>query len=181
MVRLFCEILPLIYNLGYAGESMVINDTKGELYSYTTEFLKSKNYKIKIINLRDALCSDGWNPLHLPYKYFKDGNVDLAGDLIENFAKSFTKNLSSKDMYWEKSANAVLTALCYAIIEDAPDEKQAHLYSIYNLLVKHGAKNIDRYNSLDLYFQQKPMGSLSKMSYATGSCKHYLYYPFQYL
>lgn len=164
-----CEILPLIFNLGYAGESMVINDVKGELYSYTSDFLKKQGYQIRVINLRDALASDGWNPLHLPYKYFKDGNIDLAGDLIENFSKSLTKNLSSKDMYWEKSATSVLTALCYAIIEDAPKEEQVHLYSIYTMLVEHGAKTIDRFNSLDLYFQQKPFGNIAKNSYATGS------------
>lgn len=164
-----CEILPLIFNLGYASESMVINDVKGELYSYTSDFLKKQGYKIRVINLRDALASDGWNPLHLPYKYYKDGNIDLAGDLIENFAKSLTKNLSSKDMYWEKSATSVLTALCYAIIEDAPKEEEVHLYSIYTMLVEHGAKTIDRFNSLDLYFQQKPFGNIAKNSYATGS------------
>lgn len=164
-----CEILPLIFNLGYAGESMVINDTKGELYSHCSIFLEEQGYKIRVINLRDAMASDGWNPLHLPYKYYKAGNIDLAGDLIENFAKSLTKNLSSKDMYWEKSANAVLTALCYAIIEDAPKEEQVHLYSIYTMLVEHGAKTIDRVNSLDLYFQQKPFGNIAKNSYATGS------------
>lgn len=164
-----CEILPLIFNLGYASESMVINDTKGELYSYTSKFLKDKGYTIRIINLRDAFSSDGWNPLHLAYKYFKLDNIDLAGDIIENFAKSLTKNLSSKDMYWEKSATAVLTALCYALIEDAESEDEVNLYSLYNLLVEHGTKTIDRFNSLDLYFQQKPMGSLSKMAYATGS------------
>lgn len=167
--KTICEIMPLIFNLGYAGESMVINDVKGELFSHTSDFLKQQGYKIRVINLRDALASDGWNPLHLPYKYYKNGNIDLAGDLIENFAKSLTKNLSSKDMYWEKSATAVLTALCYAIIEDAPKEEQVHLYSIYNLLVEHGAKTIDRFNSLDLYFQQKPFGNIAKMSYATGS------------
>ena len=162
-------ILPLIFNLGCAGESMVINDTKGELFSYTANFLKDKGYDIKIINLRDALASDGWNPLHLPYKYYQNNNKDEAGDMIENFSKSLCKNLSSKDMYWEKSATAVLSALCYALIEDAPNESQVNLYSIYNLLVEHGSKTIDRFNSLDLYFQQKPFGSLSKMSYATGS------------
>lgn len=162
-------IMPLIFNLADAGESMVINDTKGELYSTTANYLKDKGYNIKIINLRDALASDGWNPLHLPYKYFNEGKIDDAGDMIENFSRSLCKNLSSKDMYWEKSATAVLTALCYALIEDAPKESQVNLYSIYNLLVEHGSKYIDRYNSLDLYFQQKPSGSLSKMSYATGS------------
>lgn len=162
-------IMPLIFNLADAEESMIINDTKGELYSMTANYLKDKGYNIRIINLRDALSSDGWNPLHLPYIYFKNNMKDEAGDMIENFTKALCKNLSSKDMYWEKSANAVLTALCYALIEDAPKEEQVNLFSIYNLLVEHGSKNIDRFNSLDLYFQQKPVGSLSKMSYATGS------------
>ena len=60
---------------------------------------------------------------------------DLAGDIIENFSKSLCKNLSSKDMYWEKSATAVLSALCYGLIEDCTDESEVNLYSIYNLLV----------------------------------------------
>lgn len=167
--KTLCNILPTVFNLGYAGESMIINDTKGEIYSNTANFLKKQGYSIKVINLRNAFASDGWNPLHLPYKYFKSGNIDLAGDLIENFAKSLTKNLSSKDMYWEKSATSVLTALCYALIEDASCEEQVHLYSIYTMLVEHGAKTIDRFNSLDLYFQQKPFGNLAKNSYATGS------------
>ncbi len=162
-------IIPLIYNLASAGESMIINDTKGELYCNTADYLKSQDYDIKIVNLRDAFASDGWNPLHLPYKYYKEENIDEAGDLIENFSKSLTKNLSSKDMYWEKSATSVLSALCYAIIEDAPRESQVNLYSIYNLLVEHGAKTINRQNSLDMYFQDRPFGNLAKNSYATGS------------
>ncbi len=148
---------------------MVINDTKGELYSYTADFLKKQNYNIRIINLRDAFASDGWNPLHLAYKYYKEDNIDLAGDIVENFSKSLCKNLSSKDMYWEKSANAVLSALCYALIEDAHSEDEVNLFSLYNLLVEHGSKTIDRFNSLDLYFQQKSAGTLSKMAYAVGS------------
>lgn len=167
--KTICEIMPLIFNLGYANESMVINDTKGELYSTTANFLKERGYDIKVINLRDAFNSDRWNPLHLPYKYYKKGKIDEAGDMIENFSKSLTKNLSSKDMYWEKSANAVLTALCYALMEDATSEDEVHLFSIYNLLVEHGSKYFGRENSLDLYFQQKPQGTLSKLSYATGS------------
>lgn len=162
-------IFPLVYNLASAGESMIINDTKGEIYCNTADYLKQKGYDIKIINLRDAFASDGWNPLHLPYKYYKAGNIDEAGDLIENFSKSLTKNLSSKDMYWEKSATSVLSALCYAIIEDAPRESQVNLYSIYNMLVEHGAKTINRQNSLDMYFQDRPFGNLAKNSYATGS------------
>ena len=44
------------------------------------------------------MASDGWNPLHLAYKYYHEGNIDLAGDIIENFSKSLCKNLSSKEI-----------------------------------------------------------------------------------
>lgn len=52
--KTICNILPF----GYAGESMVINDTKGEIYSNTIIFLKKQGYTIKVINLRDAFTSD---------------------------------------------------------------------------------------------------------------------------
>ena len=81
-------IMPLIFNLADAEESMIINDTKGELYSMTANYLKDRGYNIRIINLRDALSSDGWNPLHLPYFYFKNNMKDEAGDMIENFTKA---------------------------------------------------------------------------------------------
>lgn len=70
-------------------------------YIHIQLIFKRKGYQIRIINLRDALASDGWNPLHLPYKYYQNNNKDEAGDMIENFSKSLCKNLSSKDMYWE--------------------------------------------------------------------------------
>lgn len=54
-----------------------------------------RKYKIKVISLRDALSSGGSNPLHLAYKYYKENNIDHSGDIIENFSKSLTKNLSS--------------------------------------------------------------------------------------
>lgn len=41
--KTLCEIMPLIFNLGYADESMIINDTKGELYSTTSNFLKKED------------------------------------------------------------------------------------------------------------------------------------------
>ena len=43
-------IMPLIFNLADAEESMIINDTKGELYSMTANYLKDRGYNIRIIN-----------------------------------------------------------------------------------------------------------------------------------
>ena len=43
--------------------------------------MKKKGYKIRVINLRDALASDGWNPLHLAYKYFKE-NIPMNNEMM---------------------------------------------------------------------------------------------------
>lgn len=162
-------IIPLIINLSYANESMIINDPKGELYQKTATHLKKiRGFDVKVINLRNATSSDCWNPLHLAYRYYKNNDIEQAVDIIENFSKGLCNNLASSDPYWELSTCSILSALCYAIIEDAPNENQVNLYSVYNLLVEHGNKYINRENSLDLYFQDKPTGSLSKMAYATG-------------
>ena len=45
-------VLPAIKVLGYAGESMIINDPKGELYNSTAGELRDLGYNIITVNLR---------------------------------------------------------------------------------------------------------------------------------
>lgn len=47
-----CVVLQSIGTLGLAGESMVITDPKGELYDYTSDFLRAKDYDIRYLTLR---------------------------------------------------------------------------------------------------------------------------------
>ena len=46
-------VMPAIKLLGYAGESMIINDAKGELYNRLAAELQELGYNIVVINLRD--------------------------------------------------------------------------------------------------------------------------------
>lgn len=43
--------------------SMIISDPKGELYRNTAATLRAQGYKIKLLNFRDYLHSECWNPL----------------------------------------------------------------------------------------------------------------------
>lgn len=162
-------IMPLIYNLADANESMIINDSKGEILRETYGYLKNKNYNIKIINLREPNKSDGWNPLHLPYKYFSNGDFEKEVETVNDFSYSICQEVSARDPYWSESSSAVLSGLALALIEDSKCEEQVHFNSLYNLLVYHGSKTLDnKKNSLDDYFDNKPFGNLSKNFYATG-------------
>ena len=46
-----------------AGESLYVVDTKGEIYAKTCSFAKAQGYEVKILNLIETDCSDGWDVL----------------------------------------------------------------------------------------------------------------------
>ena len=59
-------IFPMIELLSKNGESMILTDPKGELYEKKSNMLRSKGYKIVLLNFRDPGKGNAWNPLTLP-------------------------------------------------------------------------------------------------------------------
>ena len=162
-------IFPLIFNLADSGESMIINDVKGELYKTTYDYLINKGYDVKVINLRDTNNSDFWNPLTLAYQYYKENNFEKEIETINDLSSAICDEVSSRDKYWQESSSSVLSALSLALIEDCKNEEQVHFHSIYNLLVEHGAKKFGDSNSLDKYFNDRPFGNTAKNLYSSGN------------
>ena len=162
-------VYPLIFNLADSGESMIINDVKGELYKTTYDYLKKKKYNVKIINLRDTNNSDFWNQLTLAYQYYQEKNFEKEVETINDLSNAICEEVNSRDKYWQESSSSVLSALCLALIEDAKNENQVHFHSIYNLLVEHGAKKYGDQNSLDKYFSDRPFGNTAKNFYSSGN------------
>lgn len=54
-----------------AGSSMVITDPKGELFNLHSKYLKSRNYDVKVIDLRDTYSSYRWNPLEMVWDTYQ--------------------------------------------------------------------------------------------------------------
>jgi len=77
---------PMIKLLAKAGESMIMTDPKGELYENTAEMLREKGYNIVVLNFRDPQNGNAWNPMNLPYKLYKEGNMDKAVELLDDLA-----------------------------------------------------------------------------------------------
>ena len=98
-------VLPTIKVLGYAGESMIINDPKGELYNRSAGELKELGYNIITVNLRDPLQGHAWNPLQIPYGYYKVGDMDKAAEFANDIANTLILGeIASDDPFWGYSA-----------------------------------------------------------------------------
>lgn len=130
--RNFC--IPSVYTIGMAGESMVITDPKGEIYRNTSGFLQQQGYDIKVINLREPECSNKWNPLLLPYRYYRSGDTDRAIELISDFAMQLTVQIHmERDLFWENQAMDLLVGLILILFECESDEKKVHMESIQRI------------------------------------------------
>ena len=127
-----CVVKPLVNLLSKKGESMIITDPKGEIYEYCGEYLKSQGYKIVILNFRDPERGNAWNPLSLPYQYFKSGNADKGIELLDDVALNILYDSSSgksDSEFWEKSAADYFSGLALGLFMDAK-EKEVNLNSI---------------------------------------------------
>ena len=119
-----CIVKPLVNILSKKGESMVITDPKGEIYEYCGEYLKSQGYNIVILNFRDPEHGNAWNPLNLPYRFFKDGNRDKAIELLEDVASNVIKEKNSNaDPFWQDSASDYFSGLALGLFSDAKEDE----------------------------------------------------------
>ncbi len=99
--------------------SYIFTDPKGELYDRTAGYLKEHGYQIKVLNLVNPSCSDGYNPLmHITSNL----DVDVIANTIVKGQKS--ESGSSSDPYWDDMAEQLLKALIYYLIATRPEEEQ---------------------------------------------------------
>ncbi len=120
---------PLIYSLCKNSESMIITDPKGEIYKNHAELLRGRGYKIVVLNFRQPDKGNAWNPLTLPYRLYKAGNIDKAVELVDDVALNILQDKKASDPFWEKSASDYFSGCALGLIEDAKEE-QVNLNSI---------------------------------------------------
>ena len=107
-----------------AGETIVVNDIKGEIKELLTEDLNKHGYNTIVINLGDPTNSNFYNPLKMPHDLYKNGNRDQAMELLENIAYYLLseKKSNNSDPFWENSAINYFTGLALYLFEKSNEE-----------------------------------------------------------
>ena len=148
-------VKPMVNLLAKKGESMIITDPKGEIYKYSANYLKSKGYKIIVLNFREPLRGNSWNPLTLPFKYYRSGNQDKAIELLDDVALNILYDPSNKSEsdFWEKSSADYFSGLALGLFKDAKEE-EVNLNSI-NAMSTVGEERYATSNYIKEYFTMK--------------------------
>ncbi len=159
-------VKPMVNLLAKKGESIIINDPKAELYKYCGDYLKEQGYNIIVLNFREPDKGNAWNPLTMPYYYFKNGNMDKATELVEDIANNILVDPKNKDSaFWEKSGADYFSALAIGLFRDGKEE-EINFNSI-NVMSTVGEERFGANTYIKEYFNMKGEGSPEYISGST--------------
>jgi len=123
--------LPMIKLAMMAGENIIVNDVKGELYNLTADKFSKEGYNVVVVDFENPDLGNCWNPLLFPYKLYKEGNKDKAIELIEDLGYYiFTDKLDNGDPFWVNSTIDYFTGITLYLFENGKED-EINLNSIY--------------------------------------------------
>lgn len=118
------------------GESVIITDSKAELYADTSELFRENGYDVKVFNLVNPEHGDSWNCMS-----------DLNGDTLmaQVLTNVIIGNTSSGkgDHFWDNGEGNLLKSLILLVDQDrsrGPDMK--HLTAVYQLLTQNSERQL---------------------------------------
>jgi len=152
-------------NIMQCNSSFVITDPKAEILRTVGNLLVREGYDIKVLDLINFEKSNHYNPFN--YIHDEKDVIKLINNLIRN---TTPKTAAQSEPFWEKSETALLQALMFYLINEAPPEEQN--FGMVMTMIEHGSasENDDQHVSpLDLLFMaletEKP-NSIAVRQYA---------------
>ncbi len=135
-------------NIMQMNSSFVITDAKGEIIRSVGSMLEDAGYQIRVLDLINFHQSNRYNP----FRYIRDEKdvIKLINNLIRN---TTPKGAQSSEPFWEKSETALLQALMFYLLTEAPREEQSFGMVMTMLEYAGASEQNEQYLSpLDLLF-----------------------------
>ena len=126
-------MLPQIKLAIKAGESLFINDVKGEILDEIGGELKNNNYNIIALDYANLEKGNYYNVLTFPYKLYKNDNKDKAIEMLENIGYYLLHDSNdNSDIFWENTAIEYFVGLVLYLFDKAKEE-EINLNSVVSL------------------------------------------------
>ena len=99
-----CIVLQSIAYTALAGESMCVNDPKGELAAYCTPYLKRLDYEVICLDFKNPLKSSRYNFLQPVIDAVNRGDNAKAVDLVWDITSSLVPADEKGERIWNDAA-----------------------------------------------------------------------------
>lgn len=125
-------ILPTICTIGMSGESMVLTDPKGELYCYTSYFLKNLGYGIITIDFKNPKKSMHYNYLQAIINAVDEGDLPAA----INYTWDITAQLVGEakgEKLWNNGEASIIAACTISVVYDNREGENRKFQNMTNV------------------------------------------------
>lgn len=123
----------LILQAARRDESIIVTDTKSELYESMSEYLRNQGYVVKVLNLVNMDHSDAWNCLA------EVGDSELMATTFADIVLRTSGN--DHDAFWYNAELNLLKALVLYVSLELPPEKR-NFASVYDMLVTQNERSL---------------------------------------
>ena len=147
-------VVPMICNIagGVEKQSMVVHDTKGDISKYCYNYLIDNGYDVYILNFRNPLCSDHYNPFDNVIELMKTDEKKAKRKLKDITYQLFSPSLNiAKDPYWLNTTSQYFISLVQGMaVMSNYSEKYNNFYNYINFHRELCASstNVLRYKAL---------------------------------
>ena len=137
----------VVPNLLHAQDSLIVADTKGNLYRLYGEHLRKKGYTVMYMDFTEVAYTPwGYNPLAYIRKS-RDVELHRNGDYyseqdVKKVAQAICPRTNSKEPFWDEAAQMYLEAIILFVLNLLPQE-QHNLYEVYSFLSKMGTPALE--------------------------------------
>ncbi|NFL43542.1 conjugal transfer protein TraG [Clostridium botulinum] len=168
-------IMPSIWELAKAEESMILGDPKGELYITCKPYLEEQGYNVIALNLREPLKGNQWNMLDLINKEVDKGNIAKATEYAWAIANAIVNQTpaTSGEPIWKNGEQSTIAALTLLASLESEFKFQRHMSTAYYLLAEYGQPLEDETIPLLEYIKSLPVKHPAKAAFATASIAPY--------
>lgn len=151
-----CLVLQSICALALAGEGIVANDPKGELYHYTHSFLETLGYKVHVIDFNTPKKSDRYNPLQSIINAVNENRIDDAQNCVWDFVTFLVEKNDHSEPIWTNGECAVIAAAVMCVVYDNQSRPEyQNLTNVYSFIANM-CKTVNKVMPIDAYMQKLP-------------------------
>lgn len=151
-------VLQTIGTIGLAGESMILSDPKGELYTYTYPFLKNMGYEVVCVDFKNPLKSDRYNFLQPIIDAVDKNDIPKAVESTWDLTASLVPENSHSEKLWTNGEASIIASAIMAVVYDnrnGNDRRFQNMSNVY-FFISEMCKTIDGTLPLLKYMKSIP-------------------------
>ena len=129
-------ILTSIFQNIRAGLSMIVTDSKGDLYRFTSAVARMAGYKVRVLNIKpgELKNSDGFDLFHSLDP--ESDTLDVDAEVITDIIFKNTTGVKEVEDYWQRNEYHLVKMAIMVIVTSAQHRANNtnHLPEVYNFL-----------------------------------------------